>query len=98
MLSRSLRKGGSDAGVGSSTANLFLRGFDLSGKDSMKSKRGRLSDEVPIAGGTPTVIASGQNFPLGITGDQANIYWTNNGGPNAPTGSDATGTVMNASK
>ncbi len=33
--------------------------------------------KVPIAGGTPIVIASGQNFPLAIAVDNTSVYWTN---------------------
>jgi len=35
--------------------------------------------KAPKAGGTPTVIASAQNFPADIAVDANNVYWTNNG-------------------
>ena len=45
--------------------------------------------KVPIGGGTPTIIASGQSFPFGIAIDDTYVYWTNNG-------TNAGGTVMKA--
>lgn len=34
---------------------------------------------VPLAGGTPTTLASGQT-PTDIAVDGSSVYWTNNGG------------------
>jgi hypothetical protein len=33
--------------------------------------------KVPVNGGAPTILASGQKFPGGIVVDAANVYWTN---------------------
>lgn len=35
--------------------------------------------KVPITGGTPIAIASGQASPHGIAVDNASVYWANNG-------------------
>jgi sugar lactone lactonase YvrE len=36
--------------------------------------------KVPLAGGTPTVLASGQDYPEGIAIDGSNVYWSTVGG------------------
>jgi hypothetical protein len=33
----------------------------------------------PLDGGAPTIIASAQDFPVGIVADSTNIYWVNTG-------------------
>jgi hypothetical protein len=38
--------------------------------------------KAPLAGGTPTLLASGQPNPSAIAVDGANVYWTNFGAPN----------------
>jgi hypothetical protein len=51
--------------------------------------------KIPIDGGTPTTLASGQNNPQRIAIDATNVYWTNEGSPgqgSAPSNTD--GTVM----
>ena len=46
----------------------------------------------PIGGGgTPTILASGQDYPQRITVDAANVYWETGGLAESPTGY---GTVM----
>jgi hypothetical protein len=46
--------------------------------------------KVPIGGGAPMVLASGQFQPWGIAVDANNVYWTNN--------AIAPGTVMRVRK
>ncbi len=36
--------------------------------------------QVPIAGGTPVTLATGQDFPVGITVMQSIVYWVNTNG------------------
>ena len=55
-------------------------GFSFSGK-VMK---------LPTGGGTPTTLASGQDFPVAIAVDSTSVYWTN--AASASTG--PAGTVM----
>jgi len=36
--------------------------------------------QFPIKGGSPTVLATGLHFPVGLTGDGGYVYWTDQGG------------------
>jgi len=36
--------------------------------------------KVPIAGGSPITIATGQTGPFGVAVDSAYVYWTNQTG------------------
>ena len=52
--------------------------------------------KMPLAGGTPTMLASNQSYPNSIAVDGTNVYWTNTGPTSDPSNGPApsVGTVM----
>jgi hypothetical protein len=68
-------------------------GSDVHGGDGGGAKDGSVMS-VPLEGGTPTILAQGQKFPLGIATDGTNVYWLSQGGPAVMTAPLAGGTPM----
>jgi hypothetical protein len=52
----------------------------------------------PIAGGCPTILASGQNRPLAIAVDDTDVYWTVLGTPDASGKPLANGGILRVSR
>jgi hypothetical protein len=49
---------------------------------------------MPLDGGTPATLASGQNWPGGVVVDRANAYWTNGGAASSSLSWSSNGAVL----
>ncbi len=84
------------AGIAVDGANLYWADQGPPGgpyADYADSPTGTLM-RMPLDGGAPVTLASGQNWPTGIVVDSANVYWTNRGAWSTSASWSSNGAVL----